>query len=204
MEFTWKNKDKSIYIDYDNELKLHWVPKDSILINEIREFLPLKTSDTNSKEFILTNSLILGDNIFALNSLKSMSKEIREDEKVKFVYIDPPYNTFNPELSYKDNLLHEEWLTFMQDRLERLKEIVRTDGIICIQIDDREYARLYLLMIELFGEKNLKSIVVKMSESSGLKMQSIKNGGIPKLKEYLIIAKMDGIQGFHFDPIVKK
>lgn len=200
MELTWKNKDKSVYIDYTNDLQLHWVPKDSKLITEIRKFLP----NGKSEQVSPLNSLILGDNLFVLNTLIEEFKNVKEEDKVKFVYIDPPYNTFNPELTYKDNLNHAEWLSFMMDRLKRLKQIIRSDGIICIQIDDREYARLNLLMVELFGEKNLKTIVVKMSESSGLKMQTAKYGGIPKLKEYLLFAKMDGIQGFHFDPAKKK
>ena len=160
--------------------------------------------NSNLKINFLTNNFILGDNVFALNSLIDFFKDKSDQHKIKFVYIDPPYNTLNPELSYRDDLQHEEWLTFMQDRLERVKKILRPDGVICIQIDDREYARLYLLMAELFGEKNLKTIVVKMSESSGLKMKTAKLGGLPKLKEYLIVAKLDGVQGFHFEPIPKK
>ena len=160
--------------------------------------------NSNLKINFLTNNFILGDNVFALNSLIDFFKDKSDQHKIKFVYIDPPYNTLNPELSYRDDLQHEEWLTFMQDRLERVKKILRPDGVICIQIDDREYARLYLLMAELFGEKNLKTIVVKMSESSGLKMKTAKLGGLPKLKEFLIVAKLDGVQGFHFEPIPKK
>ena len=204
MELQWKNKDKSLFIDYDNNFTVHWVPKNCDLITESRNFLSFDNLNIYLPARSILNSLILGDNIFVLNTLIYSFKNFKNKEKVKFVYIDPPYNTFNPELRYKDNLQHEEWLTFMRDRLERVKEILRKDGVICIQIDDREFARLYLLMIELFGEKNLKTIIVKMSESSGLKMQSVKNGGIPKLKEYLLLAKMDGIQGFHFKSVPKK
>ena len=124
MELSWKNKNKSIYIDYENDSKLYWVPKDDILINEIREFLPFHTSVTISKKSSLTNCLLLGDNIFALNTLKSLFTKIEENQKVKFVYIDPPYNTLNPELSFLDRFLHEEWFSFMLDRFERINEII--------------------------------------------------------------------------------
>lgn len=204
MEIAWKNKDKSLFIDYNNGFNLTWVPKNSPLITKIGKLVPYDKYSVNSKDVLPLNSLILGDNLFVLNILQELFKKFDESKKIKFVYIDPPYNTFNPELSYKDNLPHDEWLTFMQDRLERVKQLLRSDGVVCIQIDDREYARLFLLMAEIFGEKNLKTIVVKMSESSGVKMQIAKLGGIPKLKEYLILAKMDGLQGFHFEQVTKK
>ena len=204
MELLWKNKNKSLIIDYKDNYKITWVSKDSDLINEVREVQPIDKNSSYRQENNYNNSLILGDNLFVLNSLIKKFKDYNIDNKVKFVYVDPPYNTFNPEILYNDNLEHDEWLTFIRDRLERIKPILRPDGVICIQIDDREFARLYLLMVELFGEKNLKTIVVKMSEPSGLKMQVSKIGGIPKLKEYLILAKMDGVQGFTFDSIPKK
>ncbi len=204
MELHWKNKDRSLFINYEKDFDVQWIPKQSKIITESRDLILLdqscKVKDLNS----LHNSLILGDNLFVLNTIIENIKDSEDNKKVKFVYIDPPYNTFNPGLSYKDSLQHDQWLTFMLDRLERVKKIIAPDGIVCIQIDDKEYARLYLIMIELFGEKNLKTIVVKMSESSGVKMQNAKIGGIPKLKEYLILAKMDGIQGFHFKPTRKE
>ena len=204
MEITWKNKDKSLYIDYNNGFSLKWLPKNSPLINKIGKLVPYGKLPVDSNALPIFDSLILGDNLFVLNNLLEMFQTFDETKKIKFVYIDPPYNTFNSELSYKDNLPHDECLSFMQDRLGRVKQLLRSDGVVCVQIDDREYARLFLLMAEIFGEKNLKTIIVKMSESSGVKMQIAKLGGIPKLKEYLIIAKMDGQQGFHFEPATKK
>ena len=204
LELQWEHKDESIFIDYAHNNKVCWVPKDSPIMLEQRTLIFFDDEKRVSNESDLFNSFILGDNLFVLNILNKTFERYSEKQKVKFVYIDPPYNTFNPELSYKDSLGHEEWLSFMNDRLERIKQILRPDGVICVQIDDREYARLYLLMIELFGERNLKTIVVKMSEASGLKMQVSKTGGIPKLKEYLILAKMDGTQGFTFESIPKE
>lgn len=203
MELHWQNKNKSLLIDYDNDFAIQWVPKSSSLVKEIREILPYNEKIVNTKFLAYKVNLLLGDNLFGLNALIKEFENIPDNKKVKFVYIDPPYNTFNPDLLFKDNLDHDEWLSFMQDRLERVKQILKPDGVVCVQIDDREYARMYLLMVELFGEKNLKTIVVKMSEPSGLKMKTAKLGGIPKLKEYLILAKLDGILGFHFESIPK-
>ena len=203
LELQWHNKNKSLLIDYNNGYKIKWVPKDSSLINEERKLIPLDNSIPDASIKTLFNSMIIGDNLFVLNTLITYFNDLDDKKKVKFVYIDPPYNTFNSELTYKDSLKHDEWLTFILDRLERIKKIIRSDGVVCVQIDDREFARLYLLLAEMFGEKNLKTVVVKMSELSGLKMQTAKLGGIPKLKEYLILAKLDGLQGFHFESLPK-
>ena len=78
----------------------------------------------------------------------------------------------------------------MKQRLEILWSLLKSDGYIAVQIDDKQFARLYLLMVEICEERNLKTIIVKMSEASGLKMGSVKKyGSVPKLKEYIILAK---------------
>ena len=79
-----------------------------------------------------------------------------------------------------------------------------SDGVIFVSIDDNEYPRLILLMEDIFGENNLKTICVKMSESSGLKMASVKKQGtIPKLKEYIVLAKKGGVTGLSMEKIPK-
>ena len=72
------------------------------------------------------------------------------------------------------------------------------------QIDDNEFARLYLLLAELFEERNLKVVCVKMAEPTGLKMASVlKYGGLPKLKEYIILAGKSGVRGLHIERVRK-
>lgn len=86
----------------------------------------------------------------------------------------------------------------MRDRLEILWKLLSNDGFLSIQIDDNEFCRLYLLCAELFGEKNLKVVCVKMSEPSGLKMGTVKRlGTIPKLKEYIVICGKSGVRGLN-------
>lgn len=145
------------------------------------------------------NLIVQGDNLQALKALLPFYTA-----KVKCVYIDPPYNTGSAFEHYDDKLEHSQWLSLMYPRLVLLRELLADDGFICIQIDDKEYARLYMLMIELFGEKNLKTISVKMAEPTGLKMASvIKSGNIPKLKEYLILAGKSGIRNLTLEKIPK-
>lgn len=149
---------------------------------------------------IFDNRLIFGDNLLALKAL-----EQEFTGKIKCVYIDPPYNTGSAFEHYDDSLEHSLWLSLMKTRLELLWKLLCSDGLLAVQIDDNEFARLFLLMAEVCGERNLKVIVVKMAEPTGVKMaQVIKTGGIPKLKEYVILAGRSGIRSLNVERISKE
>ena len=102
------------------------------------------------------NFLIESDNLAALNILIKTHKN-----KLKAIYIDPPYNTGAKDWKYNndyvgddDTFRHSKWLSFMKSRLLLAKELLSEDGIICVTIDDYELSTLWLLMDELFGEYN--------------------------------------------------
>lgn len=134
------------------------------------------------------NFIIKGNNLVALNSLKE-----RYENKIKMIYIDPPYNTGNDTFRYNDKFNHSTWLTFMKNRLEISKELLSNDGIIVIQVDYHENSYLRVLMDELFGKENYVSeITVQTSTASGPKMAHI-NTRIPKLKDSLLIYKKNSI-----------
>lgn len=105
------------------------------------------TRDENGT--IKDNLIIKGNNLLALHSLK---KEFAG--KVKLIYIDPPYNTGNDGFKYNDNFNHSTWLTFMKNRLEVARELLRDDGVMFVQCDDNEQAYLKILMDEIFGREN--------------------------------------------------
>ncbi len=161
----------------------------------------IKTNDNDD------NILIEGDNYHALTVLNYTHKE-----KIDVIYIDPPYNTGQKDFIYNDRYIdsehsykHSKWLSFMEKRLNLAKNLLTKDGVIFASIDDNEYPRLIMLFEKLFGEKNVKTIVVKMSETSGLKMGAVlKNGTIPKLKEYIVIAKLGGIKDIYLEKIPKE
>ncbi len=94
----------------------------------------------------LDNRLIFGDNLLALTAL-----EVEFAGRVKCVYIDPPYNTGTAFEHYDDDAGHSPWLTFMRDRLELLRGLLRADGFLFAQIDHNEMAYLKVLMDEIFG-----------------------------------------------------
>ncbi|MFT2765309.1 site-specific DNA-methyltransferase [Helicobacter pylori] len=134
--------------------------------------------------------LIKGDNLDALKILKQSYSE-----KIKMIYIDPPYNTKNDSFIYSDDFsqsneeilktldyskekldyitnlfgskCHSGWLSFMYPRLLLAKDLLKQDGVIFISIDDNECAQLKLLCDEIFGEGNFVSCFVWQKKSGG-------------------------------------
>ncbi len=192
-------------MDHKQKLELTWIGKENRPKLEPRVLLecPEKSYHAPHRRTdhdIFDNRLIFGDNLLAL---KALAQEFTG--KIKCIYIDPPYNTGSAFEHYDDSLEHSLWLGLMKIRLELLWKLLRSDGLLAVQIDDNEFARLFLLMAEVCGERNLKVIVVKMAEPTGVKMaQVIKTGSIPKLKEYVILAGKSGIRGLNVERIPKE
>lgn len=103
---------------------------------------------------ITDNLLIKGNNLLALHSLKEQFAG-----RVKLIYIDPPYNTGNDSFNYNDRFTHSTWLTFMRNRLDVARKLLRDDGAIFVQCDDNEQAYLKVLMDEVFGRDNFMNLI---------------------------------------------
>lgn len=108
------------------------------------------------------NLIIKGNNLLALHTLADIYAN-----KVKLIYIDPPYNTGSDSFAYNDNFNHSSWLTFMKNRLEVAKNLLSSDGMIFVQTDDKEHAYLKVLMDSIFENKYLNTLVIKAKSSSG-------------------------------------
>lgn len=151
------------------------------------------------------NLLIKGDN---LEVLKHLSNAYHE--KVKMIYLDPPYNTGSDGFVYADDRKftlkefqelagvdeerakkilsfvssksnsHSAWLTFMYPRLYIAKQLLKADGVIFVSIDDNEVAQLRLLMDEIFGEENFVAEFVWTGKSGSEDDSHIRNN-----KEYI-------------------
>jgi len=98
------------------------------------------------------NKIIHGDNLLILDYLQK-----DYFEKIKLIYVDPPYNTGNFFKHYDDKLHRIEWLDFMEKRLNLLKNLMKNDGVIFVQINDNESAYLKILMDKIFGEENYET-----------------------------------------------
>ena len=129
------------------------------------------------------NMIIEGENLEVLKLLTSAYRE-----KVKCIYIDPPYNT-GGDFIYPDNYAkdrkeyweengsyqngvkmdtnpetngryHSDWLSMMYSRLLIARQLLREDGVIFVSIDDNEVHNLRKIMDEVFGEENFVTEVV--------------------------------------------
>jgi len=170
LSLNWINKDKSLYYEIDeNEgrgIKPVWVDKEDIRVSEPRILNFVKSYGGEDSE----NLLIRGDNLLVLRTLVEQFKNKPEKDKIKCIYIDPPYNTGNAFDKYDDHLKHSEWLTMMRDRLQLLRRLLRKDGAIFVQIDYIEVAYLKAIMDEIFGRNNfIQMINVKTAAPAGFK-----------------------------------
>jgi len=130
------------------------------------------------------NLYIEGDNLEALKLLQESYLN-----KIKIIYIDPPYNT-GKDFVYKDNFTqdkdeflkddgqkdieggrlvanldsngryHSDWLSMMYPRLKLARNLLKDDGIIFISIDDNEVHNLRKICDEIFGEDNFIEIFI--------------------------------------------
>lgn len=145
----------------------------------------LKPNKDKSKNWEKTKNLYIeGDN---LEVLKLLQKSYTD--KVKLMYVDPPYNT-GKDFVYKDNFsdsldnyleqtgqvdsegnklsvntdmngrYHTDWLNMMYPRLKLARNLLSEDGVIFISIDDAEQANLKKIADEIFGEKNFLAQVI--------------------------------------------
>ena len=90
--------------------------------------------------------LIKSENFQALNLLQARYKE-----QVKYIFIDPPYNTGLDGFPYKDNYQHSSWLSMMEGRMAQARHFLTQDGLFFATIDFVEVSRLRLLCDTIFG-----------------------------------------------------
>ena len=114
------------------------------------------------------NLIIEGDNFDSLRLLRSTHAG-----KVRVIYIDPPYNTGNKDWVYNDKFVgandrwrHSQWLEFLYQRLLLARDLLTSDGVILVSINDENRARLELLMDEVFPGRRLGSLVWRTRQGS--------------------------------------
>lgn len=185
LRLDWINKDLSLYYEIDEKegkgVRPVWVPKNDIRVAEPRILRFVKDYGDKTSE----NMLVKGDNLLVLRSLVEMFKGKSDQEKVKCIYIDPPFNTGNAFARYDDNLQHSQWLTMMRDRLYLLRKLMRRDGVIFVHIDDIEQGYLRVLLDEVFGRENfISQIAWERSAVAGLGQ-----GGkmVVNVSEYILV-----------------
>lgn len=169
------------YADNDSEVyELTWAGKQKSrqkIVMPINKTLRPVVED--SIDFENTENLYIeGDNFEVLKLLQESYLN-----KIKMIYIDPPYNT-GKDFVYKDNFtkskdeedtdsgavdeegnklfknttingrFHSDWLSMMFERLVIAKDLLRDDGVIFISIGEDEVHNLKKVCDEIFGEQN--------------------------------------------------
>ncbi|HBN04794.1 MAG TPA: restriction endonuclease subunit M, partial [Bacteroidales bacterium] len=144
------------------------------------------------------NLYISGDN---LDGLKHLLKSYTG--AIKCIYIDPPYNTGSDGFVYNDNFnftpaelvdklsiseeqaqkifdlttngraSHSAWLTFMYPRLLLARDLLASDGVIFISIDDNEQSNLKLLCDSVFGEECFFGCIPRITKRGGKSSDAI-------------------------------
>ena len=163
-----------------NDAVLQWQGRNRFLAEKIVPVrlkpIPEESLNTTAGE----HRIIDGDNLAVMTSLL-MDFRGGPTRGVDVIYMDPPYNTGEDVFSYNDDYSlskgevkslrrsvgradsivslddptkHTKWINHMAPRLWAAKKLMKSAGIIIVSIDEHELPRLWMLMEEIFGEKN--------------------------------------------------
>lgn len=168
--------------DSNEKYTFSWNGKnDSVKLSQATTSATLRPVKEKSVNWDESENLYLeGDN---LEVLKVIQRSYAD--RVKLIYLDPPYNTGKDRV-YKDDYsdtvdnylsytnqtdgngdvystntetqgyFHTKWLNMMYARLRIARNLLKDTGVIFVSIDDKEVARLRLIMDEIFGENNFE------------------------------------------------
>jgi adenine-specific DNA-methyltransferase len=197
-KINWINKDEALFYeiaDKDGKGVIpYWVDQNDIRVKENRPFVLQKTYtavehndglniiESVAGERQSENLLIKGDNLLALNSIRKIFSSRPDSEKVKCIYIDPPYNTGSAFTQYDDNLARSEWLSLMRDRLVVLRDLLSFEGSIWISIDDEEVHYLKTLCDEVFGRSNFVTTIIWQQRTTRENRKTFSNN-----HEYILV-----------------
>lgn len=106
--------------------------------------------------------LINSENFQALGVMQEKYKE-----KVKCVYIDPPYNTDSSEILYKNDFRDSSWLSFINDRQNLSYNNLQDDGFLFVAIDDLELFKLNQIIEQKYGRDNFLANVSIIHKPEG-------------------------------------
>lgn len=181
------------YIDDKEErYRFEWNGKSkAIRMSQTPSIGTLRPCKKESKDWDTTKNLYIeGEN---LEVLKLLQKSYQN--KVKIIYIDPPYNTGNDfiyEDNFRDNLwnylaitgqldnegkkigtnsdssgrFHTEWLNMIYPRLRLARNLLSDDGVMFISIGSEEVDNLIKICNEIFGENNRLGVISRITKTA--------------------------------------
>ena len=208
-QFTWPDKKKSVLLaNAPINKTLRPVREDeTVPTGADSEGKPYCSS--GSVNFDTTENLYIeGDNLEALKLLHETYLG-----KIKMIYIDPPYNT-GSDLVYNDDFskstteyiassgyldengnrlvenlesngrYHTDWLNMIYSRLRLAKDLLATNGVIFVSLDDNESANLKKICDEVFGAVNFIGQITVVGNPRGRDY-----GGVARMHDYLFVYK---------------
>ena len=200
---------KDIIEDGKERYQLTWAGKKETIVNanqpSNRTLRPLKDKSVDFNN--TKNIYIEGDN---LETLKILQESYLN--KIKMIYIDPPYNTGNNliykndfyknenEEQFESNLInengykltanvktngrfHSDWLSMIYSRIKLSRNLLREDGFIVLAIDDSELSNLDEICSEIFGEMNKLGIITVVHKPEGRNQEKF----LATSTEYMIV-----------------
>lgn len=152
---------------------LVWEDKPEDVVLQCVENVPVLKEVKNRKIFndntLANNLLIEGDNYHALSVLNYTHKG-----KIDVIYIDPPYNTGattwrynNDYVDKDDSYRHSKFLSFIKNRIDLAKNLLKEDGYFICAIDHNELFTLGLIFDDVFGEDNRLGLVTVLHNPKG-------------------------------------
>lgn len=204
INFDILKQELSDYIvdEKSEKYQLTWPGKKAAILTSNKPttntLLPQKEKSINYEN--TKNIYIEGDNLEALKILQESYLN-----KIKCIYIDPPYNTGNDFIyndsfvgDEKDELIksgqmdennnrlvsnstsngrfHSDWLSMMYSRLKLARNLLKNDGVIFISIDDNEQENLKKICDEIFGETNFIGQLIHQRAKGGGQAKYIVRG----------------------------
>jgi len=183
----------SIVEGVQERYQLNWPGKREALLTANAPIAKtLRPCREESVDFDTTKNLFIeGDNLDVLKLLQETYLN-----KVKVIYIDPPYNT-GKDFIYKDDFaedseeylarsnqkddvgnrlianteangrFHSDWLSMLYSRLKLARNLLCDDGVIFFSIDENEATNLRKLCDEIFGEQNFVAAIANTNNPKG-------------------------------------
>lgn len=109
--------------------------------------------------------LIKSDNLIGLKYLLKNDYK----EKIKFVYIDPPYNIKEANVIYKDKIIN--WNEKFEKRIKLTHELLKKDGILFVQLSDEKVFDAKIILDKIFGKNNFICTFIRRT-GKGIKQNS--------------------------------
>lgn len=153
-----KNDQKKAEIFYNEILSKKQIDNlldRKVLTNTLKFTNNSKTEKIDS--FNGESLVIKGNNLLIISSLLA-----RYEKKIDAIYIDPPYNPQSKSntFCYNNTFNRSTWLTFMKNRLEIAKRLLKPEGSLICAIDKNEQVYLGVLLNEIFTEHEIHCVSI--------------------------------------------